>query len=233
MRHSVDAIGYASRAIATHQSGSLVPFLLQAIFLLLPPCLFAATLYMVYARLVRGVHGEQFSLIPPRWCTRIFVIGDLLCLNIQSTGAGFLPKLKMRVAGNCIVIAGLALQILIFAGFMWCCLLFHKRFRGQLAAQRRTVDLRWEPTVWMLYGTSIFISSRNIFRLVEFVTGDDGGYLFHNEWPIYVFDGALMLLVMIGFYIWYPSTVSIIATNSAIELTSCGDLPEGNGREDK
>jgi hypothetical protein len=53
---------------------------------------------MVNARIVRAVHGEQFSLVSPRWCTCIFVVGDLLCLNVQSTEVGFLPKPKMKVA---------------------------------------------------------------------------------------------------------------------------------------
>ncbi|KAI4679606.1 uncharacterized protein J4E84_008127 [Alternaria hordeiaustralica] len=216
-----EPMGYACRAIATHHTGALVPFLLQAIFLLLPPCLFAGTLYMVYSRVVRATHGERFSYVSPRWCTRIFIAGDLLCLNIQSTGAGFLPKPKLVNAGNGVIVTGLGLQVLIFAGFMWCCVLFHRKFSLHLRNTGQTVDVPWESVLWMLYGTSVLISIRNIFRLVEFIAGHDG-YLNSNEWPVYVFDGVLMLLVMISFYIWYPPQLQLeeIGTESMIELTS-------------
>ncbi|KAF1829543.1 RTA1-domain-containing protein [Decorospora gaudefroyi] len=215
-----ESMGYASRAIATYHTGSLVPFLLQAIFLLLPPCLFAGTLYMVYSRIVRAVHGERFSIVSPRWCTRIFVAGDLLCLNIQSTGAGFLPKPKPKLVqiGNAIIITGLVLQVVVFTGFMWCCVLFHRKFRADVAATRRAGEIPWESVLYMLYGTSVVISIRNVFRLVEFITGH-GGYLFLNEWPVYVFDGVLMLIVMLVFYIWYPPQLQLDGTESMIELS--------------
>jgi hypothetical protein len=81
----------------------------------------------------------------------------------------------------------------------------------------------------MLYGTSVIISIRNIFRLVEFITGHDS-YLFLNEWPVYVFDGVLMLLVMVGFYIWYPPQLQVeeIGTESMLELTSEDNSPPEN-----
>jgi len=79
----------------------------------------------------------------------------------------------------------------------------------------------WQASLLMLYATSLAILVRNIYRMVEFVMGQDG-YLLSREWPTYVFDGALMLLVMIGFYIWYPSQLlpSASAGDSMMELTS-------------
>jgi hypothetical protein len=77
----------------------------------------------------------------------------------------------------------------------------------------------------MLYGTSVVISIRNIFRLVEFIAGHDS-YLFLNEWPVYVFDGVLMLVVMVVFYVWYPPRLQTdVGTESMIELTSEDNTP--------
>ncbi|CAO2651437.1 Nn.00g040070.m01.CDS01 [Neocucurbitaria sp. VM-36] len=228
-----EPIGYASRAISTHHTGSLLPYLLQAIFILLPPCLFAGTLYMIYSRVVRALHGSSFSLISPRWCTRIFVAGDFLCLNIQSGGAGCLPHEKLAKYGNGIIVAGLALQVVIFTGFMYCCLVFHRRFRTHLAREGRTVDGQWEAVLGMLYVTSVVISVRNVFRLVEFVAGHES-YLFLNEWPVYVFDGVLMLVVMVVYYVWYPPQLQPTSSDSMIELTSEDDSPESaHGRVEK
>jgi len=215
----VEIIGYASRAAATNATGSLGPYLIQAIFLLLPAVLFAASLYMVYSRVVRSVHGESFSLTSPRWTTIIFVLGDWTCLNIQSGGSGLLSKPKKAKTGEYIIVAGLGIQILVFVVFMLCCLNFHIRFRAHVTRSGAACDIPWQSCLNMLYGTSLAILLRNVYRMVEFIMGQDG-YLLSTEWPVYVFDGALMLLVMIAFYVWYPSQLRLGARDSIIELTS-------------
>ncbi|KAF2821500.1 RTA1-domain-containing protein [Ophiobolus disseminans] len=227
-----EPIGYACRAIARYYTASLIPFLLQGVFLLLPPVLFAATLYMVYSRLVRSVHGERFSPISMRWCTRFFVFGDFTCLNIQSTGAGLLGKPKNVKIGNAIISAGVGLHCVVFVGFMYCCVVFHSRFRAHLAASGERTNVPWEPILKMLYATSFIILARNIFRLAEYVMGKDG-YLLVNEWPVYVFDGVLMLIVMAVFFVWYPDQLQRGRTESMIELTSDGGLSEEQDRAKK
>lgn len=228
----VEPIGYTFRAISTYYTGSLATYLIQIVCILLAPCLFAASLYMVYSRVVRAVHGERFSLLSPRWCTRFFVTGDFICLNIQSGGAGLLPYESIAKYGNGIVVAGLMLQVIAFAGFMSCCLLFHTKFRTHLAQSGETIEMPWESVLWMLYVTSVIVSIRNVFRLIEYIAGHDS-YLFDNEWPAYVFDGVLMLLVMLGFYVWYPPQLQLNAsTDSMIELTSEDNTPYvANDRE--
>lgn len=179
------------------------PFIVQAVFLLLPPVLFAATLYMVYARVVRSVQGERLSMITPRWTTRILVIGDWLCLDIQAGGAGLTPKAHLAHIGDAIIIAGLGLQVMIFAAFLVCCVIFHIRFRAHLKQTKDSSQLPWQSCLGMLYATSVLIQVRNVFRMVEYAMGSDG-YLFRNEWPTYTFDGASMLVVMICYLVWYP-----------------------------
>ena len=193
------------------------PFIVQAVFLLLPPVLFAATLYMIYARVVSSVGGERFSIITPRWTTRIFVLGDILCLNIQSSGAGLTPKPRIARIGDAIIIAGLSLQVLLFAAFLVCCMIFHIRFRAHLEKAKARSALPWQSCLGMLYTTSMLIQIRNIFRMVEYAMGSEG-YLFSNEWPTYSFDGSPMLVVMVCFFIWYPSQFQAREDNS-IELT--------------
>lgn len=187
------------------------PFITQACFLLLPPVLFAATLYMLYARVVRALGGERFSVITPVWTTRAFVFGDVLCLNIQSIGAGLTPNVNLARIGDAIIIGGLGLQVLIFAAFLGCCLVFHIRFRADLQKNKRASDLPWRSCFRMLYATSLLIQARNIFRMIEYAMGSDG-YLFRNEWPTYTFDGILMVIVMICFLMWYPSRIHAVAS---------------------
>jgi hypothetical protein len=115
---------------------------------------------------IRSVSGARFSLISPTWCTRIFVIGDWFCLNIQSTGGGLTANVKHQKIGDGIVVAGLALQILVFCFFLWCCVKFHMKFSKHLKASGESSDVPWRTMLQMLYATSAIISARNIFRLV-------------------------------------------------------------------
>jgi hypothetical protein len=177
---------------------------------------------MVYSRLVRAVHGERLSPVSMKWCTRFFVISDITCLNIQSTGAGLLAKPKNVPIGNAIISAGIGLHCVVFVGFMYCCVVFHRRFSKHLATTGETTGVPWEGVLKMLHGTSAVILARNIFRLAEYIMGKEG-YLLVNEWPVYVFDGVLMLIVMVVFFIWYPDQLQRGRTESMMELTSDGE----------
>lgn len=215
-------MGYAVRADAAYHTGVLTPYLIQSIGLILPPVFFAATLYMVYSHIVRGVQGQSFSPISDRWATRIFVTGDILCMLIQSSGAGMTANSSNAKMGDNIVVGGLILQIVIFVIFVSCCITFHVRFRAHTAqsANINTLSIPWQKHLNMLYYTSVTILIRNIYRVVEFVMGVSSGFFADNEWPLYVFDSLLMLFVMTAFYVWYPTQLASIKRFSTIELVS-------------
>ncbi|OKL57749.1 hypothetical protein UA08_07105 [Talaromyces atroroseus] len=226
-------VGGLPRAAAHGFTGSLVPYIVQDICLVISPVFFAATLYMVYARIVTAAMGETYSPIPPRRTTIIFVFGDLSCLNIQAGSAGLLPHPRIANIGDYIIVVGLILQVLMFIGFMACCLLFNKRFCKHMAETGNTRDIPWQSCLNMLYGTSLTVLARNIYRVIEFLMGQDG-YLLENEWPLYVFDGALMFLVMLGFFIWHASSllrpefrdslVELTGRQSDVAGDSCTDM---------
>ncbi|KAM0342089.1 hypothetical protein ACHAPU_009702 [Fusarium lateritium] len=215
-----EVLGYFFRAIARNATNSLALYITQSLFLLLPPVFFAATLYMVYSRLVKAIGGESCSLISIRWTTRLFVIGDILTFNIQGNGGGLLASKKLAHIGNIIVIVGLIAQIVLFLAFVICCVVFHRRFRAHLKQTSIPVEIRWEACLNMLYFTSALILVRNVFRVVEFIM-DKEGYLQQYEWPTFVFDSVLMLLVMVAFYLWYPGNLVPTESNdSRYSLTS-------------
>lgn len=69
------------------------PYIIQSILLLLGPTLFAASIYMILGRLVVLLEAEKYSLIKPRWLTKVFVLGDVLAFFAQGGG-----KQSYRVA---------------------------------------------------------------------------------------------------------------------------------------
>lgn len=82
-------IGFCSRAKSAKQEPgywTLMPYIVQNLFLLLAPALFAASIYMILGRIVRVTDGARCSLIKPRWMTRVFVAGDVFSFLMQSAG---------------------------------------------------------------------------------------------------------------------------------------------------
>ncbi|KAJ5813577.1 RTA1 like protein-domain-containing protein [Penicillium pulvis] len=201
-----EIFGYVTRAAASSNTGSLILYLLPSILLVVPPIGFAATLYIVYARIVRAVHAEDLSPIPIRWVSWIFITGDFTCLMIQGNAAGLLGNEDLTLIADYIIIAGLILQIIVFTFFIVCCGIFNKRMRAYVAESCPVIHLPWQSCINMLYMTSTTVLVRNIYRVVEFVmqSVNKDGYLVITEWPLYVFDASLMFLLMVAFYLWYP-----------------------------
>jgi RTA1 like protein len=67
-------------------------------------------------------------------------------------------------------------------------------------------DIPWERYMWALYIASICILIRSIFRVVEYVMGEDG-YLLSHEIFLYIFDATLMLLTMAIYNLLHPSKI--------------------------
>jgi hypothetical protein len=58
-----------------------------------------------------------------------------------------------------------------------------------------------------LYTSSILILIRSVFRVVEYIQGEDG-YLLSKEVYLYALDAALMVVVMVLFNVFHPSQIT-------------------------
>lgn len=229
-----EIIGYIGRALAHNNTHSVPIFAMQSLCLLLAPILFAASIYMALGRIIRAVDGETYSFIRVNWMTKIFVAGDVFCFLIQSTGGGLLAgantKSAIDLADN-LTLGGLILQIVIFLFFLSAAIMFHMKMHklptaaalngplGEHAGLRGGLfgRLTWKKLMLSLYVTSVFITVRNLFRVVEYGMGW-GSYLLTNEWSLYVFDGVLMILVLTIGITWYHPELS--KGNKAVAATS-------------
>lgn len=208
----VEVVGYIGRILAYDETGALLPYILQSIFLLLAPILFAATLYMTLGRVIRsadvGGGAPRMSMLPARWVTRVFVTADVVSFFIQAGGAGLLVQAKSTSAtktGQNIIVGGLVFQLVAFALFIVSGVVFNIRFNNNKYDTRvANQSIPIQGILNMMYITSILIMIRNIVRAAEYAMGQDS-YLLTNEWTIYVLDGSLMLFVMIAFAVKYPS----------------------------
>lgn len=84
----MEVIGYIGRAASSQETPdwTLGPYIIQSIFLLVAPALFAASIYMELARIVLMVEADHALFIRRKWLTTIFVCGDVLSFLMQSSG---------------------------------------------------------------------------------------------------------------------------------------------------
>ncbi|KAL9090008.1 MAG: hypothetical protein Q9165_005537 [Trypethelium subeluteriae] len=204
----IEFIGYVGRAFAHDRTGEITPYIIQSVFLLLAPALFAASMYMVLGRIIRCVRGEKYSVLRVSWLAKVFVGGDVFSFLIQAGGAGLLVEGNSGAkTGKNIIVGGLVVQVIMFGLFALSAIIFEVRMHRHAKALLYNANIPWKETLHMLYYASPAIMLRSIFRVVQYAMGQ-GGYLLKKEWPLYVFDGLLMFITMVIFYRTYPSEVN-------------------------
>jgi hypothetical protein len=222
----VEVIGYSARAVNANQSPdwSVGPYAIQSLMLLLAPTLFAASIYMILARIVKLTDGEEHSVIRVKWLTPTFVTGDVLSFLVQSGGGGLMVKAKTQskldTAQNMIT-GGLGIQVVFFVFFMVVTILFHIRMRKAPSLRSQSLSVPWEQYIYVLYAASVLILIRSVFRIAEYVGGSDG-VLLSKEMYLYIFDAALMFLVMILFNLRHPSLIIAGKKDMEREAESAG-----------
>ncbi|KAL6862455.1 hypothetical protein ACO1O0_002688 [Amphichorda felina] len=112
---TLEMVGYGVRAGARNQTGKLMPFVIQNIFILVAPVLFAASIYMTLGRIITSVGGDKHSLVKPSKITLTFVLGDVLSFVVQGGGAGMSVIQDVDIAkwAERVIIIGLVIQIVI------------------------------------------------------------------------------------------------------------------------
>jgi hypothetical protein len=159
---------------------------------------------MILGRLIRSLRADNLSLIPLRWLTKVFVGCDIVAFSLQAGGGGIQAggTLEMFHIGEKIIIAGLFCQILAFGFFVVTSVLFHWRLLQHPTKRATENNPPWRRYLCVLYATSAIIMVRSVFRVVEYIQGNDG-YLISHEIFLYIFDTILMAAVMLIFLIWY------------------------------
>jgi hypothetical protein len=162
-------IGFSARAQSSKTPAAFTPFLIQALFVLLAPILFAASVYMFLSRIIRSTEYTSLSMIRPKLLTIVFVTGDIICFLVQMVGAALMgaseTPSEMKLAES-IILAGLAVQIFIFGVFVLVAVVFHRRVRG-MGGSLVVEGVNWEHFLYLLYTVSLIITFRNIFRVIE------------------------------------------------------------------
>jgi hypothetical protein len=111
--------------------------------------------------------------------------------------------------GEHLIVVGLLIQICFFAFFIVTATHFYWKIKKYPIPRSCSADIPWRRHMNVLYVTSFLIMVRSVFRLVEYIQGNDG-YLLHHEMYLYVFDALLMFITMLIFNFIHPREISML-----------------------
>lgn len=179
-------------------------YTIQQLFILLAPALMAASIYMILGRIIRVLGAEHHSLVPLRFLTKTFVLGDVISFIAQGGGGGIQAagSLELFHLGEKIMIVGLFIQIVFFGFFMVATVVFDRRVSTRPTDRALQGIIPWRRYLIILYATSFIIMVRSVFRVIEYAQGNNG-YIIRREYLLYLFETSLMFLVMLLFLVQY------------------------------
>ena len=111
--------------------------------------------------------------------------------------------------GERIIVVGLIVQILFFGFFMFTAGAFDLKLRKYPIPRCRDPSIPWRKHLNVLYVTSCLILIRSVFRLVEYLQGNNG-YLLHHEVFLYLLDAVLICIAMVVFNFFHPSEITCL-----------------------
>lgn len=128
---------------------------------------------------------------------------------IQTPGGGIMASgtVSALSTGEHIIIGGLVVQLLFFCCFVVTSAVFHVRISRAPTTKILAHSIPWERQLYVLYGASLLILVRSIFRLIEYAQGNDG-YLISHEVFLYIFDSTLMVATMVLLALAHPSEIT-------------------------
>jgi hypothetical protein len=220
-----EAIAFISRAISAKEAPNytLGVCMIQDHLLLLGPTCYSAAIYMLLGRFIKYLDGDKYSLINPKWLTKIFLFGDVTSIILQSLDGGPVDKADTQhilTATEDAVVAGLIVQLVFFSMFVVVAGCFHYRFAKNSMKQ----PPNWQKFMMVIYFASMLILIRSVFRMVEYVEGPHSN-LQSTEVYVYALDAIPMAIATISFHVFHPSNYiqglakALTRTDSDMSLT--------------
>lgn len=202
----MEVVGFITRILSARSRSSTTLYIVQTLFLLIPPVLFSASIYMTLKKIIVTLRAERHSRISVRRLTPIFVWADVVSLVVQGGGGGLMgtDNPDLNGAGHWIIIGGLAVQLIAFSCFLYVVITFYRSVKRSPSAHLEDKNndksyskcLDWQTLIYSLYVNGALVMIRSIFRVVEFAEGREG-VLANSEVSFYIMDSLLMFAVMV------------------------------------
>lgn len=189
-------------------------YIVEYLFVVLSPCAFIASDYVLLGQIARHLGVDEYLLISPRRITVVFILSDVTTFLIQAIGGALSVSanhVDQALVGSRVFLAGLAAQLVSFIVFTCVYLLFLWRVRKHRPEVWSVdKDKAWSND-WRALAAALFISCigiliRSVFRVVELSEGFQG-HLATSEAFFYALD-TLPLFMAIAIYIpFWPGRI--------------------------
>ncbi|KAJ3049588.1 hypothetical protein HK097_009441 [Rhizophlyctis rosea] len=196
----METVGYIARIFSRNKPNSIPLYATQFGLIVIAPILFAASIYMVLSRIIQHV-SPRHSPVRPGLIATVFVGFDIVSFLVQCAGAGVLMgsnDMNIKEIGFKLLIAGLALQVIFFAGFVVLSFIFERR--ATAAGYNKG---GWKKLLYALYFASICVLIRSVFRVVEF-SGGFKSEIAKDEKLLYTLDFMMMVLAVSIWLVVHP-----------------------------
>jgi hypothetical protein len=192
--------GFAVRAYGAWHYDNLDVLIANTVLIMSGPPVYALINYMVLGRLLHYV--PYLSPMHPGRVLTTFLAADGLCEILIIQGAQRmvntrLSAVEQKVGGD-LVKAALIMQAMLFAIFILLGAIFHHR-----SSKARVLTKGLRSVLIVMYISSLIITARCIYRIVEFFEGYQGE-VFTHETYFWVFEASIMFANTAMLNIWHP-----------------------------
>ncbi|KAL8930427.1 MAG: hypothetical protein Q9208_000611 [Pyrenodesmia sp. 3 TL-2023] len=205
-----EVIGYVGRILMHSNPWSEAGFNMQICCLIIGPAFFSAAVYLTLKHLVLTL-GSQYSRLPARWYTWIFIGCDLLSLVLQGAGGGTAATASSQSTqdlGSNLMITGIVWQVftlLVFAAL--AADFFFRAYRDGSNQTALAMEIR-RSSKFMLFLAGLVIAFlgiaiRCIYRIAELV-GGWGNDIMRNEGEFIVLEGVMIVIGAITLTAFHP-----------------------------
>ncbi|KAF2836926.1 hypothetical protein M501DRAFT_996060 [Patellaria atrata CBS 101060] len=219
--------GFAVREAGAYNTGNLNLVIATNALIMSGPPVYAAIDYLVLSRIM--FYLPYLAPMHPGRVITTFLGLDAIIEALIVNGAVRLSNSSLpastRETGATLVKVSLIAQALMFLVFIALCILF--QLRGKRAG---VLNPRLDTVFWTLYASATLITTRCIYRIVEFFQGWDGEINTHEPY-FWVFEASIMLLNTCVFNLWHPG--QRLPRSNSVYLSPDGQTElQGLGWED-
>jgi len=211
----LELVGWSGRLWSSKDPALKMPFVIGVTSLIIAPTFLVAANFIILGRIIRRL-GPQYSRLTPRRYMIIFVSCDIISLQVQAMGgvlASSSQSSQSRIhLGSHIALGGTLLQLLAVLAYCALAAEFISRYSRdrpvRLAqvpseATRGVTDQALKRMLYALTAMTVFIVTRTLYRVVEFMGGRNGK-VYTTEWYFLVFDGTMIALAMLTLNAFHP-----------------------------
>ncbi|CAE6413256.1 putative protein C17G6,02c [Schizosaccharomyces pombe 972h-] [Rhizoctonia solani] len=192
-------------------------FMMQITTTIIAPSFMTAAMFLILPKIISEL-GMEYSRMPPRLYSIVFISADVTALVIQAVGgamASIADTLDGAERGGRIMLGGIIIQLVAVVLYTLLAIEFVVRFSLDRPARLKSASEQRKHAGWidvprgavlMLIGLAIatlFIIIRSIYRTIELTDGWNGTIISTEKWFNW-FDGAPIVVAMFTFNLFHP-----------------------------